>query len=562
MHSTSLNSLNKTTEHKPKPAAGNKFPVDIFAVKEYGVDKWQSEFFWPFSDHEFNNLCQDIEQCFTAEINNHPEEIKVLAGIQYKLKVEYANFLHALKRIQQMQSQGKEILYSDKAWWYKNLMEEAPVDIRVSTLGAMRRNFFGDLKNKARVLIKSLVFNKSILKHFNQLGKKETVQLLGPVKPIAEQYIAKIPQWVNFITQWDWLPRNIVYEVPSELKERIEEFSKSMTDGLNSIAKRYEIRLSEDNIEHLKGLTASELINAAGVLHLVRSKLKKYRKKVHLLTSTGASFFQRVLSIAIREYGGKVTVFAHGGDVGFINTPIGMMPFFDIPFADEFVTYTDESALLYKKINNNYSHCPEHKLQIISGETDEFFKLWKKYGNSVLPEKNKRVMLIGYPQTQWRRPFENGGDAFTNLDLELRLIEFLKKAGYEVLYKAHPDRIAEVEGIFEDKTQLLKGYFEPHIDKADVFLFPNITTTAFAIALCTNKPIIAFDISFSLFEPFPEAMELCHKRCSVVNNAYDERNRITFDEKQLLDALSRKVEQPNTEFIEKYMFPTSYKKGR
>jgi len=44
-----------------------------------------------------------------------------------------------------------------------------------------------------------------------------------------------------------------------------------------------------------------------------------------------------------------------------------------------------------------------------------------------------------------------------------------------------------------------------------------------------------------------------------VHGGFDERNRFVFNEKELLDALARKVEPPDTEFIEKYMFPEKVK---
>ena len=33
-----------------------EFPVDIFAVKEYGVERWRKDFFWPVSDSEYIRL--------------------------------------------------------------------------------------------------------------------------------------------------------------------------------------------------------------------------------------------------------------------------------------------------------------------------------------------------------------------------------------------------------------------------------------------------------------------------------------------------------------------------
>ncbi|MBU4488974.1 MAG: hypothetical protein KKI13_07950, partial [Candidatus Omnitrophica bacterium] len=132
----------------------------------------------------------------------------------------------------------------------------------------------------------------------------------------------------------------------------------------------------------------------------------------------------------------------------------------------------------------------------------------------------------------------------------------LKKAGYDVIYKVHPDRTREVDGIFEEKAEIRKGYVEDCLDRADAFLFGSIRTSAFATILCTNKPIIALRMeSDEPFKPSSEkAMECLKKRCRFVNAGFDERNRIIFDESELIRALSRKPEPPNNEFIETYMF--------
>ena len=167
----------------------------------------------------------------------------------------------------------------------------------------------------------------------------------------------------------------------------------------------------------------------------------------------------------------------------------------------------------------------------------------------------KKVMLIGYPMKPWREPtYQSGGAIFwpMMLDLELRLVELLKESGYEPVYKAHPDRIPEVRGIFEDKCEVIYQPFRTKwrdssnlrrrwmaqiMAKMDILLFTTITTTAFSFALCTNRPIVALDLSFR--QPFfPEPAELLKKRIKVVPAVYDERSRIIFDKEALLGKLN------------------------
>ena len=149
-----------------------------------------------------------------------------------------------------------------------------------------------------------------------------------------------------------------------------------------------------------------------------------------------------------------------------------------------------------------------------------------------------KVMLIGSAYyAQYRKPLLSGAP-LVRLDLELCLIDFLKGAGYEVLYKAHPDRLPEIDGIFEGRAKVIKGYFQNCLNKADIFLFRDIRTSSFLYALCSNKRIVVLDLAFKLTNPFPQAMELLKKRIEIVKTTTDKRNRIIFDEAELLTALS------------------------
>ena len=194
-------------------------------------------------------------------------------------------------------------------------------------------------------------------------------------------------------------------------------------------------------------------------------------------------------------------------------------------------------------------------IKYVSGESVEYLELWKMYSSMPLPTSVKSVMLIGSPYFEQRKVGIMAGHALARLDMELRLANAVKDAGYRLIYKVHPGRTVEAEGIFDDKASILAGNVKDNLDKTDAFLCPSITTTAFSYALCTNRPIVTLDLNFHLYDPFPEAMELFQKRCSIVKTWIDEGNRIIFSEKELLEALSKKPEEPNAGFLKTYMFP-------
>ena len=59
-----------------------------------------------------------------------------------------------------------------------------------------------------------------------------------------------------------------------------------------------------------------------------------------------------------------------------------------------------------------------------------------------------------------------------------------------------------------------------------------------------------------VLEPwYPDVYELLTRRCRILRCWYDERNRQCFDEDELLELLKIPPDVPNTEYLEKYLFP-------
>ncbi len=191
----------------------------------------------------------------------------------------------------------------------------------------------------------------------------------------------------------------------------------------------------------------------------------------------------------------------------------------------------------------------------ISAENREYAELWEQYGSLPLPSRIHTVMLMGSPHFQQRNAGIMSGYALARLDMELRMVDALRDGGYEVVYKVHPGRVHEASGIFEDKTFVMGGNIKDNLHRADAFVCPSITTTAFSYTLCTNKPIITLDLNFQLYTPFAEPMESFKKRCRIIRSWIDERNRIMFDDNALLAALIEKPRRPDTEFVRRYMIP-------
>ena len=93
------------------------------------------------------------------------------------------------------------------------------------------------------------------------------------------------------------------------------------------------------------------------------------------------------------------------------------------------------------------------------------------------------------------------------------------------------------------------------IDKADAVICHLSRSSTFNWLMSTNKTVIYVDAGW---EPwFQDVYNLMAKRCRILHCWYDERNRQCFEKDELLEILKKRPEPPNTEFLEKYLFPTN-----
>jgi hypothetical protein len=525
-------------------------PVDTCAVKKYGVERWQKEFFWPVSDAEFTQLYMGIENILRKYIDAEPEEIGDLLLIQRTLVREYLHFLHALKAVDAFKRNKKEIFFSEHTLWYKNILNDSFEEFNIAKKGRVKYDFVKRMRLDATDFLRTAVYNMHFRSNKGPDGFYKEVY--GSLSEPMKQYIKKKAIFPRFVSRREWAAMEAPHNIPEGLKRRIDEISVVITGDLEKAASLNGITLLEKHTLYLRNLTCNVLTYAAKMLYLARQKARGAAKR-HLLTSSLGGSFSRALYITLRKQGGKVTCFSHGGHIGLYDTPL--FAFSQFALADEFMAYTRNSAGLLESIRNNHPPLKNNSVAIKSCDSDEFLKMLEKYKECPLPKDVRRIMLIGYPHTQWRKPSVAASLSLIQLDLELRLIDALKNSGYELFYKVHPDRAKEVEGIFEGRAKVLKGYFENYLSTVDAYLFGTIRTTAFTIALCTNKPIICIRVEPEPYKCFSRPMELLKKRCTFVSAGMDDRNRIVFNEKELQDAFSEKTSEPNTEFLETYMIP-------
>lgn len=538
----------------------NFFPVDIYSVKKYGVKKWQGDFFWPVADREFAALCSDLDRMFCEYIETSPCELSDILLLQRNSVLEYWHFLHAVKVIDLVRRRGLQPFYCDQSMWYKAILErdlhKKPAGFTVKRV-EYRQGGWRLVKTNAAMHARSIYYNFTPEKIWQCIRQGSGATIFGRPDTLQRQYMQSLPYWISLRSPYDLMP------VKKEEREILSGSGKNLHDDhviardivqrITSIAQNHQIILFEDQANYLYRFTVHQFTRARAMLTSVERILKRRGGVHHLLVTVATAPVQRTAAIAVRKQGGKVTMFTHGGHIGIFPSPTVAKNEFAL--ANEFVTYTKGSVALFKRMLAMERPLRKNTVVLTPGNGDMYLRLWREFQKQSLPIRIHTAMVIGFPYNPWRRPYGAASLALMNLDFELRLVRFLKEHGYRVIYKAHPDRLQEAAGIFDGLAEVIRQPFETVLAYADAFIFGCIRTTTFPLALATNRPVIACMMHDENPPLFPDVRLLLEKRCTFIRLDFDERNRIMFNDGELLGALSASPRPPNTEFLEQYLLP-------
>ncbi len=268
----------------------------------------------------------------------------------------------------------------------------------------------------------------------------------------------------------------------------------------------------------------------------------------YLWGNTGGSVWMRLLSILVREQGGHVTGFDHAGGSSYYEN-LNDYHLKELLVCDRFVTFSKRQAEEIKAHSQ-----PNQALLYRVPECVYSKKACRIY-------LNRKMNIIGHPKTimyvstiyPGERVGTNGDfmSDLTLLDWQIRLLCQLKKMGYHVTFKPHPESLIktnqQIEKLFGSIIQ--QGLFEKVLYKADLFIFDTLVSTTFRDAVISGKPLVW--IYFNLNKIKTEAEWLLAHRCSIVK-AYFDNSRPMLDWDQLQKGIEEATLKQNSLFEHEY----------
>lgn len=529
------------------------YPVDLLSVPLDDIDRWHEEFFVPDTSENLSNLNKKVQEiCYDMIRKYSGTPVGDVLLVKIKLYMEFTKIISAKNLINKLKEKGYEAKYSKYTFVFEELLNpDAEFKSIVKLTDAEDLSPLQMIKKRLRNLAYSFRVNKNFLYFLNT--KIEGKHLYN-VNPSYETmlYAKNKSASFNYVPSFEWLSKLGSVKLEKEMTDKINEVSDELLVNIKKLLDESNIKMPNAALEYLRKITFEHLEVTAREIICV-DRIMKQKGPLYVLGGNQCLSYNRLIALCNKKNGGYSVGFNHGNDT-FSSRDLRM----ELSIADEFATYTKGGAELianrddtvFKPVNNN-------RPKITSLDTDRYTSLWDVYGKSRLPEEVKTIMVSGFPYDA----IENlsfGPPDIIFLELEIFLIRRLIKEGYKVIYKPHPEVFYQEKGfkvsnIFGDGVDIVYDRFEEVADISDAFIFYYSFTSVFPWALTTKKPVVLLD-SLDYRHHEERVMESLKKRCKVLDVYNDERNRLRFDIDAVLEYMTQKPSEPDTELLTKYFF--------
>jgi hypothetical protein len=272
-------------------------------------------------------------------------------------------------------------------------------------------------------------------------------------------------------------------------------------------------------------------------LRAVSGTFRSLRRKVaptYLLCTEPASLLHKMVSHAAMSNGARVVAFAHGNEPGILRNR--MTPYVQWTNCHEFVCPSRGAVQLHGDMHAQSGMGRVRDVRFEANRDTQFRRWHQELALQARKESVKSVMVIGFPMNPVRYVLSQGDYFLFQIEIELQAIRALRAAGFKTIYKMHPERITEAQGIYESECdEVVLEPFERSWTKADAFVFPSITSSTFGFALCTPRPIAVVNLEGQRWNP--RILDALSRRCSMIPARFDAGNRPILETEALVLAL-------------------------
>jgi hypothetical protein len=382
-----------------------------------------------------------------------------------------------------------------------------------------------------RRIIKTFIFNRHLnfVQFIKGLLTGKSVISVGSYDRLKKEYIEKESLFCHHYDWPDVFRQNSGFDEDVNI-QTLKIHKQVVSPYLEFLVTLDPIIFSEELVKNIRTSWNNRIKNLVSLFY---NCTVFDTSKIVLITEAGKPH-SKIISLVNNRHNVKTYCFHHGSDMGEVIQKSSHIK--DTSHCRYFIVPSDGAKTAYIKNYGNIAIEKRTGTSYISNESTFYKELYVGNLDKKTNSKINSVMVIGYPMTPYRPMEEVGLFFYIRLEFEHRLMTELKNRGYRVLYKAHPDRLSEITGFFENLVdEFLVEPFERVWDKADALIYGLTSTSTFGYGLCTNLPITLIDIDGTLWNK--KQKKHLKGRISFVPAKLNREQKIEFSIDSLVDTL-------------------------
>jgi hypothetical protein len=481
--------------------------LDIKSLIESDYYKSNNRLNWHINHLEYDNFTKDLFDWLLAfEFNEEEKEIFDISSIF--IYTELASYLSHVYDFLYLTERNLSPVYSKQSNVYIDKIWKREV-VQTALLIELEKDRF------------KFSYLKKLYAFFVKIIPKKFVQtLLVSSNELAEQYLLGIKGF----------RLKIIPHYHFKIDTRSSVFSVNLSKKISQIiVKNIESHYFTLNTDHKKSIefiVDSYIARTYNNISSYSGFLSGFKKNANIITGTGNSYYNRLLSSILKKENLEVTRFNHGGERCFYEDNYYWEKG-DLFQTDKYITYGIKwkyylERILEKNINTKI-------LAIGSNYHKEIYNKFFHREN----QNNKKILYIPNSFIGEIRvfPYAKLIDPIL-FDWQKNLIEVLQSNGFDVIYKKHPKGFLQGENFLGKlaASESTKPMIEA-LEEADMVLC-DMAGSAFIESLCAGKKIVLID---TLQRPFDVINKQELASAVKIIEAYWQGNILKIDENKLVD---------------------------
>lgn len=518
-------------------------------IRRVGLVDFSTNYFWPISDDQYMDFVNSTMKLFEEVVCCAEDTIFDLALTDYRFLfflIQHAHYDAAFRSISRQKSSplvpGNSLRNLVSPNWQSHVDYLSPENIRSGHFGNPRDSIYSKVGRPLRNYRDSIIYNLSNRKlDLVGLIHNTTHASIGPMGSMKHDFLCKQHHAVR-VCEWNYFLSSLPQPTDTPVPKLNDQFLKPFLSDFRKLATKF------GSIPQIASIETCWSQRFRILFGFYTSFLRSNKLPAELSISAAGNPIRKALGTASRRVGTKVFVFHHGECPGVERYPNAHRN--DGSFPDFFVCPTEQ---IRKNFEKNYSESKIGKrsgVTYISFQSKHFEGMRRKYRIAPLSGSQNTVMLIGFGMNHHR--YLDGAAYFYyfQLDIQYRLCLLIKRLGYKLIYKVHPDRASEVGSLFSSVADVVESRsFEVCWNNCSSYVFSHPGTTVFGHACFTKKPIVLVDLENNNWnEP---GYSLLKRRCHTMSAKFNSINRILFDEAEFEEKLNNPL-LLNDDYIDSY----------